>query len=237
MERIRRFFKKFGKGLKAKGYTLIEVAAVVAVTGTLAAVAMPVVADKIAASKLAAAQNDVNSIKDAIVNFQKDTGRPPFYKTASAGLPKVTSGKDFYNAVLVTVDGVDPENPSGATLWTLPNITTTQTASIDSQLNGNLPTYPTKGDSAWKGPYLPSVAKNIRKDPWGNKYLVAIKGLAEPEKVGSDTPLYAVFVLSAGPNGIIETNEAQVIKFIEGSGTTPPAGFALGGDDIIARIQ
>lgn len=231
MERIRSFFKKIGKMLNDKGYTLMEVAAVVAVTGTLAAVAMPVVADKIAAGKVAGATADVQAIKDAITSFVKDTGVPPFYTSASSGTPlPAYDSSDYF--LLITNDGTDPAiaaSLSGTTgAW--PSGTqsgASNVGSLDGQLVTNTPNYPTLSSNAWKGPYLPSLLK----DPWGHRYLVVIKGLAE-----SDTK-YAVYAISAGPNGKIETGFEQSIREDNvGSGSTG-GSFATGGDDIISRIQ
>ena len=234
---LRRFAKllKFGK----RGYTLLEVAAVIGVTATLAAVAMPVVSDKIAASKLVAAQQEVQSIRDAIVLFMKDTGVPPFYLDAILGLtlPKEDfSGSPPFNPMLATADG--EYSKVGSSDWPIwwggnPNPTgVPDPLTLDGQLINNVPRYPTMGTSAWKGPYIPS----LKKDPWGNKYLVNIRWLAEP----TGFPKYqrAVYVISAGPNGIIETNFDQKIRVIEATADQQMrTQFVVVGDDIVSRIQ
>ncbi len=227
MERIRRFFKRFGKGLKAKGYTLLEVAAVVAVTATLAAVVVPVVGDKIGEAKQAAAMADCQAIRDAIICFMKDTGVPPAYTTSSAVQP---SEADPIISILVTDDGLMP-NLTDAN-WIAFN---SPTDSLDNQLILNSPSYRTEGTSAWKGPYLP----NLKRDPWGNKYLVNVKYFGEPTASGEVKVEKAVYVISAGPNGRIETACTQVVK--ETGAASPTAGKLLGvkptGDDILARIK
>jgi hypothetical protein len=63
----------------------------------------------------------------------------------------------------------------------------------------------------WHGPY---VQAGVGPDPWGHRYAVNVKWLASAK--GSDT-----IVISAGPNGIIET-PFQV------------DGVRPGGDDIVA---
>ncbi len=229
MERIRRFFGKLGKKIGTKGYTLLEVAAVVAVTGTLAAVAMPVVSDKIAAAKVAGATADVQAIKDSIVNFMKDTGVPPFYTTASGSLPKTNA---VLNPIIVTKDGVVPTVSGGGAWEGIPaELTYESEKTIDGQLISNKPLYPTDGTNAWKGPYVPS----LKKDPWGNKYVVVIKWLGEPEEVGGITYQRAAFVISAGPNGLIETSFSQPIRVIKGAQAATP--FVVGNDDIVSRIN
>ena len=232
MERIRRFFKKFGKTLNAKGYTLLEVAAVVAVTGTLAAVAMPVVADKIAAAKVTAATMEVQAIKDTIVNFMKDTGVPPFYTTASGSLPKTD---DVNNFTIVTLDGavpaVDTSSRAASTWPPRPFPTVVNGATIDGQLINNFPLYITDGTNAWKGPYVPS----LRKDPWGNKYIAVVQWLGEPVEASDKIQQRAAYVISAGPNGLIETSYNQPIRVIKG--TQEATFFVVGGDDIVSRIN
>ena len=59
-------------------------------------------------------------------------------------------------------------------------------------------------------------------DPWGNQYLVN-RGVTQ---TGQTAEPFAVWVLSAGPNGLIETPYAA-----------PAVSAALGGDDIGARIE
>ncbi len=232
MERIRRFFRKLGKTIGKKGYTLLEVAAVVAVTGTLAAVAMPVVADKIAAGKILGAQQDVQAIKDSIVAFMKDTGVPPFYAIGQnkGSLPKTSAIPNFF---IVTKDGSVPSFGTPVnTAWGIPDPATATEATIDGQLITNAPNYLTDGTNAWKGPYVPS----LKKDPWGNKYVVVVGWLGEPELQDS-TQIYqkAAFVISAGPNGLIETSYTQPIRVIKGTQVATP--FVVGNDDIVSRIN
>lgn len=86
---------------------------------------------------------------------------------------------------------------------------------LENQLNSNIPAYPTTGEFAWRGPYISSLGA----DPWGNSYVVNSSGL-----IPSSTK--AVWVISAGPNGIIDTSLSQ------------ERGIAvLSGDDIGCRIK
>ncbi|MFH0811909.1 MAG: prepilin-type N-terminal cleavage/methylation domain-containing protein, partial [Pseudomonadota bacterium] len=237
LSRLAKAIKRGFRGIGKRGYTLLEVAAVVAVTGTLAAVAMPVVADKIAASKVTAATQDVQAIKDSIVNFMKDTGVPPFYTTAAGSLPK-TSDVTNMSPIIVTKDGIVPSIDGSATAWeTIPTATTATVETVDGQIIDNAPKYPTLGTNAWKGPYVPS----LKKDPWGNKYVVVVQWLGEPvaETTGGKKYQRAAYVISAGPNGLIETSYSQKIRVIEGDQeVTPVVGnFVVGNDDIVSRIN
>jgi hypothetical protein len=74
------------------------------------------------------------------------------------------------------------------------------------------------GRNAWRGPYL----LNLPADPWGNTFLVNVaKG--DPAL----SPKKSVFVISAGPNGILETSSDALATSV-----VTPAG-----DDVIVRIQ
>ena len=69
---------------------------------------------------------------------------------------------------------------------------------------GNLADYLTNGDPAnvgtlWKGPYLSAV----EADPWGNAYMINANGYVEADEY--------VWVLSAGPNGELDTDPTDTI--------------------------
>jgi hypothetical protein len=95
--------------------------------------------------------------------------------------------------------------------------TALSTASLQTRLNTNffsLPTTYGTGRIAYHGPYT----LNIDSDPWGYTYL------AEVGPAPGST--YAAYVLSAGPDGIVQTNKLQ-----------SPGSFTVGGDDIVVRIK
>ena len=66
----------------------------------------------------------------------------------------------------------------------------------------------------------------IRSDPWGNRYMVNIGVMRARETAGASTEPQALWVLSAGPNGLVETPY-----------TTPAVSAVVGGDDVGARIE
>src|SRR5262249_56218027 len=90
---------------------------------------------------------------------------------------------------------------------------------LQNQLLSNGPGYTTSASLAkpfkWKGPYLDSTA-----DPWGNMYLVNIINC-------KSTSTDSCFVLSAGPNGKVET----AFNISKISSVSPR------GDDILYRIK
>lgn len=102
------------------------------------------------------------------------------------------------------------------------------TESIDDHLTTNRRGYQYRrpGENrGWNGPYL---SARIKGDPWGKQYLVNAKWL-DGGSTAADAegrPRRAVFVLSAGANGVIETPYEQSIT--EASTV---------GDDVAVRIQ
>ena len=70
------------------------------------------------------------------------------------------------------------------------------------------------------------VSQRLRSDPWGNRYLVNTGALQTGEGDEASPEPGAMWVLSAGPNGLVETPYA-----------VPAMSAALGGDDIGARIE
>ena len=70
----------------------------------------------------------------------------------------------------------------------------------------------TAGVRGWRGPYL---SPGVQPDAWGHRYILNVASWSQRKG--------ALVVLSAGPNGIIETP-------FDSSGATP------GGDDLLAIV-
>jgi len=183
-----------------KGFTLIEVVVILAVIGILAAVLTPMLISYIDDARQTRAESDVKAIGTAICAFNKDLRKWPIW----------SSGTATYD-VLYSDDGDHATVASGKTFNTSTNGDT-----LEDQLITNGPGYSTSGKRKWRGPYLES----INADPWGNKYYVNVKYL-KPGHSG-----YAVFVLSAGPDGEIDTDDEQTVT-----------EFSVGDDDIVYRIK
>jgi prepilin-type N-terminal cleavage/methylation domain-containing protein len=205
-----------------RGFTLIEVIVAIAVVAILAGIITPSVIKHLDDSKRARAQNDCLVIGAAIANFYKDLGRWPNMNAAGGN-----------GITLLVSDGNIPALGAGITLW---NAATTA-ATCDlllNQLAANNPKaqntniYPTSATAPgsnfiWLGPYQTSFPA----DPWGNRYAVNIGNMINNT---NNALSYAVWVLSAGPNGTIETNFNPNAPAM---GTT----LAAGGDDIVYRIK
>ncbi|MBI3400883.1 MAG: prepilin-type N-terminal cleavage/methylation domain-containing protein [Acidobacteria bacterium] len=217
-----------------KGFTLLEIIVVLAVIGALAAMLAPVVFRYIDDAKRTQAQSDVNTIASAIQQMYKDTGRWAFYNNGTGKLP-YTSGTD---ASLLTSNGAcTGASAAGTCDTTVPVDTSTGSTwalasgkadSLADQLILNTPftgatgtAYSASGGRAWRGPYLDRIPA---LDPWARSYLVSI-GNADPTTEGTNQKW--VIVISAGPNGNLET-------LANTAGTANPV---VAGDDLIARVK
>ncbi|MDO8835404.1 MAG: prepilin-type N-terminal cleavage/methylation domain-containing protein [Vicinamibacterales bacterium] len=201
-----------------RGFTLIELTVVLAVIVTLALILTPSITNFISDSRKVRAQSDVQKIGAAVVDFYRDTGFFPQWNTS------VTGGRGLPQAALqVLMSGGTAPLEEQPTLWT-----TGRAGMLVDQLLVNAPGYAVRTATSqfgWNGPYLSS---ELRSDPWGNRYLVNI-GLIDTSSgvmTLSGRPKAAVWVLSAGPNGTVETPFSQPVT------TAYP-----GGDDVAFRIQ
>jgi prepilin-type N-terminal cleavage/methylation domain-containing protein len=202
---------------KQQGFTLIEVIVAIAVVAILAGIITPSVIKHLDDSKHSRAQNDCLVIGSSIGSFYKDAGRwPNMNATGAVGV------------TLLVSQGNIPAVAGGVANWN----TATSNAAVDllsNHLSANTPktqtasVYPIPpAELAWRGPYQ----IDFPADPWGNRYAVNIGNMAVTAPATSN----AVWVLSAGPDGIIQTlwNPATPV-----TGTTLTAS----GDDIVYRIK
>jgi len=194
------------------GFTLIEVIVVIAVVAILAAILTPTITKNIDDSKRARAVNECQVMAASLVSFYKDLGRWPARSNVTDNYLYIIYG-----------EGVIPTNAGGTTAWWTGGggWGGGRQDTLSNQLIANTPTttgtsYPTTGELAWRGPY----ATEYKADPWGNRYACNVRYLWE---VAANN---AAWVLSAGPNGQIETAANQNI-----------VNPALGGDDIVGRIK
>jgi hypothetical protein len=177
--------------------------------GLLAVVFGPVVVDSWESGKRAHAEFEVLAIREAVFGLARDTARFPLYTNGAqtAGDPEIE---------LLRGPGNDPEDHE-TDRW----LTSTRVGELEDHLITNNPgavKYATSGRFPWRGPYLATLSA----DPWGNRYLLNIKN-ANP----ADNPAKVVWILSAGPNGKIETDPAALVD----------ANPEPGGDDIAIRIK
>lgn len=193
---------------KSAGFSLIELTFVMAIILVLVAFLIATLLSRVEKGLETEAQRGTGSIAVAILNFYRDTGLWPIWQNGA----QTGSGDNSFN-YLVTMDGGYPD--AGTTTYDFAVSSVIDT--FTNQLIANTPGYPVINQKKrWHGPYLPKDPE----DPWGNKYVVNIDTL----KPG--TAMKDVLVLSAGPDGVIQTARNQ-----------DPAGFVLSGDDIVFHVR
>src|SRR5437867_1615078 len=72
-----------GNGMKSRGFTLMEMAIVLATISILAAILTPVVLSYVDQARMVRATADVKTIADAIRLYQRDTARYPIYSSST----------------------------------------------------------------------------------------------------------------------------------------------------------
>src|SRR5436853_3018618 len=70
-----------GGTMKSKGFTLIELAVVLAIIAVLAAILTPLVTGYLDQARVARAQADVRTIADALKLHQRDSGKYPIFNS------------------------------------------------------------------------------------------------------------------------------------------------------------
>ncbi len=187
------------------GFTLIEIVIVLAIIAVLAGILTPTLTRYVGDSRIRKAEADTRAIASALAMMYGDTGHWPIWVSGTA-----TKSSDTDYDVLETADGDDPDATD--TEWNQAGDTFTD------QIVDNAVSYPTTGRRAWRGPYM----EKLMADPWGSMYKANVEFL-KPSEVGSSKP---VFVISAGPNKIIDTTFDQA-----------GPGITRSDDDIIFRIK
>jgi len=81
----------------------------------------------------------------------------------------------------------------------------------------------------WHGPYF----NKFMPDPWGNRYQSNVFAL---HSYAGNIYTSAVIVLSAGPNGVVDTRFDLYYKSIT-KGGVPGSGYSLGGDDMACVLS
>lgn len=180
---------------RAAGFTLVEVIVVLSVVLLLTGIAVPMLSSYMEDGRRARAESEVRTIASGMLSLNKDLGVHP---------ARNSSGANSYVYALLSGPSVPTANPFvGSHQWITWAMNSTRGDLLDNQLLHNRPqgqssaAYATTGQQQWRGPYL--AASPL--DPWGRPYLVNVRA-------GFDTHATnhkKMFVLSAGPNGRVET--------------------------------
>jgi general secretion pathway protein G len=184
-----------------RGFTLIEVIVVAAIIAILAGILVPMIFNQIDEAKKTRAQGDCKTISTAVMMFRKDTGKWPYYRPGDCTLPTFST---------LVGSGVAPSNSAGD--WQLNSDPTVLGRIL------NLPSITPAVDQACYNNKAQNYLPQDSPDPWGNAYLI------NAFNFGTTGP---VWVISAGPNGVLET----------GAGSQTLNDVVVGGDDIGVRIR
>jgi type II secretory pathway pseudopilin PulG len=189
-----------------KGFTIAEMATMLTVTTIVAGAVAPAVQDYIAQARYTRAVHDTHVIATAVSRFEGDV----------LGQSNKPRGWATFE-VLVGEGAVPAVGIGGDPAWVAP-LGSATVGALGDQLVTNVvgyasnPQRQTNWVRGWHGPYIEA---GIGPDPWGNRYAINVKALS----TGSSCTV----VVSAGPNGLLETA-------FKGPVIIP------GGDDLVALV-
>jgi type II secretory pathway pseudopilin PulG len=186
----------------ARGITLVEITIIASISALMAGMAGPALGHYLTEARYTKARHDTHVIA---MSFSLFAGSVLTESTKERGWATVE--------LLVGAGGVPSVGGGGDRRWAATS-GPAAVASLDDHLVTNAAGYrssPRRQVNAgvgWDGPY---VEAGIGADPWGHRYAI---------NVGAQGTR---FVLSAGPNGLVET-------------AFESAAIVPGGDDIIALV-
>jgi type II secretory pathway pseudopilin PulG len=210
--------------------SLIEACIVLSGFAILTAMLAPSIGGYISDAQHAAAKKDLEVIGAALTRMLTDTGEawilrdgngaaatsPPSHAAGNrvdllvssgavptASVARATAGSDWDDVVdNAAVQRLDyflvantPSNVAANAYRTATSMSVATEFDPDSGALYN-------AEHAWRGSYLPGP---IGPDPWGTRYAVNVEFLARAPGVGPSGNVNDVFVISAGPDRVIDT--------------------------------
>ena len=208
------------------GFTLLEIVILIAVGAILAIVLVPAVRGFRQEALVSRALAETEVIARAVRAFRRDNGFFPRYVDVGSGSV----------ASLLVTPGLVGGAVEGAEGWTAtgsPEIDLLANQLIDNRPGFGGRGYPIESSSrgaGWNGPYLQAP---LGPDPWGGRYAINVRFLGEMSSrpgsaPGANPTAPAVWVLSAGPDGVFET------PF---QGMLPADVMQPHGDDVGVRLR
>jgi type II secretory pathway pseudopilin PulG len=244
-----------------RGMSLVEATIILMVLATLTAVISPSIADYNNDARQVKAKEDVEAIGTGILRLLRDTGSRCLRVAGTTDCTLVnrvdllvSAGNSPRSQTSANVTIPDTEGATTSTMNWLPSANApAQSDTMDKQLVQNSMTTPytaagfstgggPKMKLGWRGAY---VNGPVSGDPWGNKYqsdtvflTVATNatdtaGAPDQTQEGMKQAGWKrnVLVVSAGANGIVET------EFGGSSAGAGGVGVTAGGDDIIYVLR
>jgi type II secretory pathway pseudopilin PulG len=190
--------------MRIKGLSLLELVVALFIMAVLVAAFQPMVMSYVEQSRQRRAESDLRTVVHAFRLYRRDTSYYPIYSNREDAEADVAVAAELTGPgalPLVAANGWELDRPG-------------ELAKLIGTNRLALPTTAALGLLSYQGPYLDLV----NPDPWNQTYVITATHL----KRSSFMP---AFVVSAGPNGILETDRDQ-------TGDPVP-----GGDDILERLH
>lgn len=194
------------RGGKA-GYTLVEMTAVVATAAVLTAVMLPVALSYVEQGKISASTDEVNTIAATVAKFTSDTGDFPMRKESGSASASRFDKTILYSTSDSATDLSSVVRPGGTiNQWRLNAASTCSGENPITDVEDTFNPHFYKNsvgynNDKWGGPYLGKRGK----DPWGHSYIVFLRGIKCQANNPRITHSENLWVISAGPNGDLET--------------------------------
>ena len=216
--------------LHESGFTLVEILVAVAILAILSATLSPLVIKYVNDGRRARALSDAQTIGQAILAFQVDTGLWPVSNDGDTGDAGEVSRLVGLSSANLSNANIPDGNGSGTTgAWRTGGDGGTA-ASLEDHLifnqdDNSSPLYTTSATPpdppGWSGPYL----KSVPPDPWGNPFVCNVRYLENANVNGvtvGEASSHAVMCLSAGPNLLWDTS------FSDATALSGPEGDDIG---------
>ena len=211
------------------GFTLVEILVAVAILAILSAALSPLVVKYINDGRRARALSDSQTLGQALLAFQVDTGLWPVSDdgviTDAGELSRLVglAEGDISTSTIPGGTGGSTDNwAGGGDGGTAGAIEDHLIYNQDGDTNPLYPVSTTPPDPpGWNGPYL----KLVPQDPWGNPYVCNVRYLVNANVTGvtaAEAQSHAVMCLSAGSNGVFETT------FADATALDGPSGDDIG---------